>query len=71
MDSLYSHFIVMSNILVQHFFTYSTSMISLGSGLTEHSGPIVFFKMQGGIVRVQGDEFWHMSKVLRLTTNDR
>ncbi|KAM7474770.1 hypothetical protein LguiB_022013 [Lonicera macranthoides] len=42
-----------------------------GSGLTEHSGPIVFFKMQGGIVRVQGDEFWHMSKVLRLTTNDR
>ncbi|XP_050210839.1 uncharacterized protein LOC126661099 isoform X2 [Mercurialis annua] len=26
---------------------------------------------KGGVVRVQGDEFWHMSKVLRLTTNDR
>lgn len=27
--------------------------------------------MQGGIVRVEGDEFWHMTKVLRLSTNDR
>ena len=27
--------------------------------------------MQGGIVRVQGDEFWHMTKVLRLSVNDR
>ncbi|ONH92006.1 hypothetical protein PRUPE_8G149200 [Prunus persica] len=26
---------------------------------------------KGGIVRVQGDEFWHMTKVLRLRTNDR
>ncbi|WCJ18031.1 methyltransferase [Euphorbia peplus] len=26
---------------------------------------------KGGVVRVQGDEFWHMSKVLRLSTNDR
>ncbi|CAL9022622.1 unnamed protein product [Prunus brigantina] len=26
---------------------------------------------RGGIVRVQGDEFWHMTKVLRLRTNDR
>ncbi|XP_075674453.1 uncharacterized protein LOC142643638 isoform X1 [Castanea sativa] len=26
---------------------------------------------RGGIVRVQGDEFWHMTKVLRLSTNDR
>ncbi|KAK4563433.1 hypothetical protein RGQ29_005810 [Quercus rubra] len=26
---------------------------------------------KGGIVRVQGDEFWHMTKVLRLSTNDR
>ncbi|KAH9695075.1 16S rRNA (uracil(1498)-N(3))-methyltransferase [Citrus sinensis] len=25
----------------------------------------------GGIVRVEGDEFWHMTKVLRLSTNDR
>ncbi|KAH9620841.1 hypothetical protein KSS87_004705 [Heliosperma pusillum] len=24
----------------------------------------------GGVVRVQGDEFWHMTKVLRLTVND-
>ncbi|KAE8008166.1 hypothetical protein FH972_004706 [Carpinus fangiana] len=27
--------------------------------------------MQGSIVRLQGDEFWHMTKVLRLSTNDR
>ncbi|GAV78820.1 Methyltrans_RNA domain-containing protein [Cephalotus follicularis] len=26
---------------------------------------------KGDIVRVQGDEFWHMTKVLRLRTNDR
>ncbi|KAF3964052.1 hypothetical protein CMV_011624 [Castanea mollissima] len=26
---------------------------------------------RGGIVRVQGDEFWHMTKVLRLSANDR
>ncbi|KAL6347620.1 hypothetical protein AAG906_026148 [Vitis piasezkii] len=26
---------------------------------------------KGGIVRVQGDEFWHMTKVLRLSVNDR
>lgn len=26
---------------------------------------------QGCIVRIQGDEFWHMAKVLRLSTNDR
>ncbi|GLU09026.1 hypothetical protein SLE2022_259060 [Rubroshorea leprosula] len=26
---------------------------------------------KGGVVRVQGDEFWHMTKVLRLKTNDR
>ena len=27
--------------------------------------------MQGGVVRVQGDEFWHMTKVLRLGMDDR
>ncbi|KAM7274486.1 hypothetical protein ACFE04_016352 [Oxalis oulophora] len=26
---------------------------------------------KGVVVRVQGDEFWHMTKVLRLSTNDR
>ncbi|KAH7865237.1 hypothetical protein Vadar_004010 [Vaccinium darrowii] len=26
---------------------------------------------KGCIVRIQGDEFWHMAKVLRLSTNDR
>ncbi|XP_034681821.1 ribosomal RNA small subunit methyltransferase E isoform X1 [Vitis riparia] len=26
---------------------------------------------KGGIVRVQGDEFWHMTKILRLSVNDR
>ncbi|XP_052175289.1 uncharacterized protein LOC127790051 isoform X2 [Diospyros lotus] len=26
---------------------------------------------KGGVVRVQGDEFWHMTKVLRLDTKDR
>ncbi|KAL3538777.1 hypothetical protein ACH5RR_002143 [Cinchona calisaya] len=26
---------------------------------------------KGGVVRVQGDEFWHMTKVLRLNINDR
>ncbi|XP_057977130.1 uncharacterized protein LOC131164156 [Malania oleifera] len=26
---------------------------------------------KGGVVHVQGDEFWHMTKVLRLNTNDR
>ncbi|XP_015901301.3 uncharacterized protein LOC107434355 isoform X1 [Ziziphus jujuba] len=26
---------------------------------------------KGGFVKVQGDEFWHMTKVLRLTTDDR
>ncbi|KAK9666538.1 hypothetical protein RND81_14G192000 [Saponaria officinalis] len=26
---------------------------------------------KGGVVRVQGDEFWHMTKVLRLGVNDR
>ncbi|XP_059446174.1 uncharacterized protein LOC132177748 [Corylus avellana] len=26
---------------------------------------------KGSIVRLQGDEFWHMTKVLRLSTNDR
>ncbi|KAF7143695.1 hypothetical protein RHSIM_Rhsim05G0092700 [Rhododendron simsii] len=26
---------------------------------------------KGGIVRIQGDEFWHMTKVLRLSTKDR
>lgn len=28
-------------------------------------------KMQGCVVRVQGDEVWHMTKVLRLGLNDR
>lgn len=27
--------------------------------------------VQGGVVRVQGDEFRHMTKVLRLSSNDR
>lgn len=27
--------------------------------------------MQDGVVRVQGDEFWHMTKVLRLGNDDR
>ncbi|KDP44543.1 hypothetical protein JCGZ_16376 [Jatropha curcas] len=26
---------------------------------------------KGGVVRLQGDEFWHMTKVLRLSTDDR
>ncbi|KAL5788030.1 hypothetical protein ACOSP7_004979 [Xanthoceras sorbifolium] len=26
---------------------------------------------KGGVVRVEGDEFWHMTKVLRLNANDR
>ncbi|KAK7343534.1 hypothetical protein VNO77_12337 [Canavalia gladiata] len=26
---------------------------------------------KGNVIRVQGDEFWHMTKVLRLSTNDR
>ncbi|XP_020238445.1 uncharacterized protein LOC109817571 isoform X2 [Cajanus cajan] len=26
---------------------------------------------KGSVIRVQGDEFWHMTKVLRLSTNDR
>ncbi|KAL2995914.1 hypothetical protein AAZX31_10G243200 [Glycine max] len=26
---------------------------------------------KGSVIRVQCDEFWHMTKVLRLTTNDR
>ncbi|KAJ9175085.1 hypothetical protein P3X46_013667 [Hevea brasiliensis] len=26
---------------------------------------------KGGVVRIQDDEFWHMTKVLRLSTNDR
>ncbi|CAA0842053.1 methyltransferases [Striga hermonthica] len=26
---------------------------------------------KGGIVRVKGDEFWHMTRVLRLGVNDR
>ncbi|KAL7002918.1 16S rRNA (uracil(1498)-N(3))-methyltransferase [Sarracenia purpurea var. burkii] len=26
---------------------------------------------KGGVVRIQGDEFWHMTKVLRLSTKDR
>ncbi|CAK9144980.1 unnamed protein product [Ilex paraguariensis] len=26
---------------------------------------------KGGVVRVEGDEFWHMTRVLRLSTNDR
>ncbi|KAG8650549.1 hypothetical protein MANES_07G057400v8 [Manihot esculenta] len=26
---------------------------------------------KGGVVRVQDDEFWHMTKVLRLSTDDR
>ncbi|KDO49550.1 hypothetical protein CISIN_1g045537mg [Citrus sinensis] len=34
-------------------------------------GGIPRFFSQGGIVRVEGDEFWHMTKVLRLSTNDR
>ncbi|KAL6270677.1 hypothetical protein ACE6H2_027588 [Prunus campanulata] len=32
---------------------------------------VLLMIIQGGIVRVQGDEFWHMTKVLRLRTNDR
>ncbi|KAL2610186.1 hypothetical protein R1flu_028759 [Riccia fluitans] len=28
-------------------------------------------KSEGSIVRVEGDEFWHMTKVLRLKVNDR
>ncbi|KAK8938125.1 hypothetical protein KSP40_PGU017588 [Platanthera guangdongensis] len=27
--------------------------------------------MQGEVVRVEGDEFWHMTKVLRLSLSDR
>ncbi|GAY48771.1 hypothetical protein CUMW_114290 [Citrus unshiu] len=34
-------------------------------------GGLPRFFSQGGIVRVEGDEFWHMTKVLRLSTNDR
>ncbi|XVF67417.1 hypothetical protein PTKIN_Ptkin10aG0119300 [Pterospermum kingtungense] len=26
---------------------------------------------KGGVIRVEGDEFWHMTKVLRLKTDDR
>lgn len=37
----------------------------------EDSIVIVSLIMQGSIVHVQGDEFWHMIKVLRLSTNDR
>ena len=27
--------------------------------------------LQGEVVRIQGDEFWHMTRVLRLGVNDR
>lgn len=28
-------------------------------------------RMQDGVVRVKGDEFWHMTRVLRLRIHDR
>jgi len=27
--------------------------------------------LQGEVIRIQGDEFWHMTRVLRLGINDR
>ncbi|KAK4340148.1 hypothetical protein RND71_041610 [Anisodus tanguticus] len=32
---------------------------------------LLFLRMQDGVVRVKGDEFWHMTRVLRLTIHDR
>ena len=32
---------------------------------------ITFNQWQGDAIRIQGDEFWHMAKVLRLRVNDR
>ncbi|RDX78724.1 rsmE, partial [Mucuna pruriens] len=33
--------------------------------------PSKALSFSGSVIRVQGDEFWHMTKVLRLSTNDR
>lgn len=35
------------------------------------SDDFLLFIMQGDVVRIQGDEFWHMTRVLRLSINDR
>jgi 16S rRNA U1498 N3-methylase RsmE len=32
---------------------------------------LVGINPQGEVVRIQGDEFWHMTRVLRLGINDR
>ncbi|XP_020238450.1 uncharacterized protein LOC109817571 isoform X3 [Cajanus cajan] len=36
-----------------------------------HSRELHGDRVYGSVIRVQGDEFWHMTKVLRLSTNDR
>ncbi|XP_042427551.1 ribosomal RNA small subunit methyltransferase E-like isoform X2 [Zingiber officinale] len=39
-------------------------------GLPRFHSPLLL-PSKGNVVRIQGDEFWHMSKVLRLGPNDR
>ncbi|GMY38773.1 ribosomal rna small subunit methyltransferase e [Fagus crenata] len=55
--------------------TLSSSSSSDYSNQSRGSLPRFFSQVlppsKGGIVRVQGDEFWHMTKVLRLSTDDR
>uniref|UniRef100_A0A2N9IZF1 16S rRNA (uracil(1498)-N(3))-methyltransferase n=1 Tax=Fagus sylvatica TaxID=28930 RepID=A0A2N9IZF1_FAGSY len=55
--------------------TLSSSSSSDYSNQSRGSLPRFFSQVlppsKGDIVRVQGDEFWHMTKVLRLSTNDR
>ena len=58
------------SLLPRH--THSLSLFLSGWGQYSYCFfIIIIIIMQGDIVRVQGDEFWHMTKVLRLSTNDR
>ncbi|PON40513.1 Ribosomal RNA small subunit methyltransferase E [Parasponia andersonii] len=55
---------------------FSTSSSSSASANQSRGGLPRFFShvlptAKGSVVRVQGDEFWHMTKVLRLGINDR
>ncbi|KAI7725063.1 hypothetical protein M8C21_019161 [Ambrosia artemisiifolia] len=57
-------------VVINHRSCLKTRAFSSDSSNQSRGGLPRFFS-DGSGVRVQGDEFWHMTKVLRLNTDDR
>ncbi|PWA91674.1 methyltransferase [Artemisia annua] len=73
MQALYSipHFTIQSCRKTLNLRAFSSDSSNQSRGGLPRFFSDTFPSSKGSVVRVQGDEFWHMTKVLRLNTDDR